>query len=72
MFQALKDGGATGTELAAHLGVTKQAVSNIVGDLEAMGYLRRGPHASGGRRRLIQLTARRGLTSAWRAAYCAS
>jgi DNA-binding MarR family transcriptional regulator len=55
-FQALKNGGATGTELAVHLGVTKQAVSNIVSELERSGYVSCGPHASGGQRKLIQLT----------------
>lgn len=56
VFQALRGAGATGTELAERLGVTKQAAGQIVDDLEARGYLRREPHPDGGRRRLITLT----------------
>jgi DNA-binding MarR family transcriptional regulator len=55
-FQILKDGGATGTELAARLGITKQAVSGMVTHLEELGYVVRVQHPSGGRRHLIQLT----------------
>lgn len=55
-FQVLKDGGATGTELAAQLGVTKQAVSTMVTHLEELGYVTRIEHPSGGRRQLICLT----------------
>ncbi|WP_234359277.1 MarR family winged helix-turn-helix transcriptional regulator [Plantactinospora sp. BC1] len=57
-FQALRGGGATGTELAERLGVTKQAAGQLVDELERRGYLRREPHPSGGRRRLIVLTDR--------------
>jgi DNA-binding MarR family transcriptional regulator len=56
VFQALRGGGTTGTELAERLGVTKQAAGQIVDDLAAKGYLRREPHPEGGRRRLIVLT----------------
>ncbi|MFB7174274.1 MarR family winged helix-turn-helix transcriptional regulator [Streptomyces sp. NPDC056254] len=55
-FQALKGGGATATELAERLGVTKQAAGQIVDDLEARGYVRREPHPEGGRRKLVVLT----------------
>jgi DNA-binding MarR family transcriptional regulator len=58
VFQVLKDGGATGTELAAKLGVTKQAVSGIVVHLEELGYVARVQHPSGGHRQLIRLTER--------------
>lgn len=58
VFQALGGGGATSTELAERLGVTKQAAGQIVDDLEAKGYLRREPHPAGGRRRLVVLTDR--------------
>lgn len=57
-FQILRNGGATGTELAAELGITKQAVSEMVAHLEALGYVVRVPHPSGGRRQLIQLADR--------------
>jgi DNA-binding MarR family transcriptional regulator len=57
-FQVLKGDGTTGTELAAALGVTKQAVSGIVARLEDLGYVLRMEHPSGGRRQLIRLTER--------------
>lgn len=56
VFQELRRAGATGTELAQRLGVTKQAVGQIVDDLERRGYVRRQPHPNGGRWRLIVLT----------------
>ncbi|MEU7601058.1 MarR family transcriptional regulator [Streptomyces sp. NPDC041003] len=55
-FQALKGPGATATELAERLGVTKQAAGQIVDDLEKRGYVRREPHPGGGRRKLVVLT----------------
>ncbi|MFD9370395.1 MarR family winged helix-turn-helix transcriptional regulator [Streptomyces sp. NPDC060020] len=55
-FQALKGPGATATELAERLGVTKQAAGQIVDDLEERGYVRREPHPGGGRRKLVVLT----------------
>ncbi len=55
-FQVLKGEGATGTELAAQLGITKQAVSGMVAHLEELGYVVRVRHPSGGRRQLIKLT----------------
>ncbi|TDC76218.1 MarR family winged helix-turn-helix transcriptional regulator [Streptomyces hainanensis] len=55
-FQALRPAGATSSELAARLGVTKQAAGQIVDDLERRGYVRREPHPAGGRRRLVVLT----------------
>ncbi|WP_017588490.1 MarR family winged helix-turn-helix transcriptional regulator [Nocardiopsis ganjiahuensis] len=57
-FQVLRHGGATSTELAARLGVTKQAAGQIVAYLEERGYVRRVEHAGGGRRRLVVLTDR--------------
>ncbi len=55
-FQALRGTGATGSELAEKLGVTKQAAGQIVDDLEKRGYVRREPHPAGGRRKLVVLT----------------
>ncbi|WP_405491763.1 MarR family winged helix-turn-helix transcriptional regulator [Streptomyces sp. NBC_00096] len=55
-FQALGGAGATATELAERLGVTKQAAGQIVDDLERRGYVRREPHPGGGRRKLVVLT----------------
>jgi DNA-binding MarR family transcriptional regulator len=47
----------TTVELAQHLRVTKQSASEVVGGLEAGGYLRRLPHPDDGRARIVQLTA---------------
>lgn len=58
VFQVLQGPGATATELAERLGVTKQAAGQLVDDLERRGYLRRQPHPDGGRRRLVVLTDR--------------
>ncbi|MER5792269.1 MarR family transcriptional regulator [Streptomyces sp. NPDC001980] len=55
-LQVLKGEGATGTELAAALGITKQAVSGMATHLEEHGYVVRVQHPSGGRRQLLQLT----------------
>jgi DNA-binding MarR family transcriptional regulator len=55
-FQALRGDGATSSELAERLGVTKQAAGQIVEDLESRGYVQRHPHPDGGRRRLVVLT----------------
>ncbi|ALG11121.1 MarR family transcriptional regulator [Kibdelosporangium phytohabitans] len=68
VFQALRRSGMTGTELADRLGVTKQAASQIVDELEDKQYVTRTPHPDGGRRKLIVLTdkAARHLTVAGR------
>jgi DNA-binding MarR family transcriptional regulator len=58
VFQALRGPGATATELADRLGVTKQAAGQIVDDLERRGYVQRQPHPDGGRRRLVVLTGK--------------
>ncbi|MFJ9340288.1 MarR family winged helix-turn-helix transcriptional regulator [Streptomyces sp. NPDC101733] len=55
-FQALRGSGATATELAERLGVTKQAAGQLVDELEKRGYVRRAPHPGGGRRKLVVLT----------------
>ncbi len=56
IFQELKNGGRTSTELAKRLGMTKQAVGQIVTDLEGNGYVQRKEHPNGGRWRLVVLT----------------
>ncbi|MEU1802749.1 MarR family transcriptional regulator [Streptomyces sp. NPDC019937] len=58
VFQALRGSGATTSELAEQLGVTKQAAGQIVDDLEKRGYVERRPHPAGGRRRLVVLTGK--------------
>ncbi|MHA4813760.1 MarR family winged helix-turn-helix transcriptional regulator [Streptomyces aculeolatus] len=62
-FQILAAEGATSSELAARLGVTKQAAGQLVDDLERRGYVLRTAHPAGGRRKLVVLTdaARRHL-----------
>ncbi|MDQ6697275.1 MAG: MarR family transcriptional regulator [Actinomycetota bacterium] len=50
--------GVTTVELAAHLRVTKQSASEIVGLLEREGYVRRRPHPVDRRARVVELTAR--------------
>ncbi|MEU5086922.1 MarR family winged helix-turn-helix transcriptional regulator [Streptomyces sp. NPDC021356] len=57
-FARLAPGGATVTELAAHLGVTKQAASQLVDEIVRKGYAERRPHPGDARARLIVLTAR--------------
>src|ERR1700744_1016983 len=55
-FQVLAGGGATSSELAERLGVTKQASGQLIAELEKRGYVRRTDHPQGGRRRLVVLT----------------
>jgi DNA-binding MarR family transcriptional regulator len=50
--------GATVSEIAAHLGITKQSAAAIVEDLAAAGYLVRSPHPRDGRAQLVRLTER--------------
>ncbi|ALV36639.1 MarR family winged helix-turn-helix transcriptional regulator [Streptomyces sp. CdTB01] len=55
-FTRLAPDGATVTELAAHLGVTKQAASQLVDEVVRKGYAERRPHPADARARLIVLT----------------
>ncbi|MEU6147166.1 MarR family winged helix-turn-helix transcriptional regulator [Streptomyces sp. NPDC047081] len=57
-FTRLAPDGATVTELAVHLGVTKQAASQLVDDLVRKGFAERRPHPVDARARLIVLTER--------------
>lgn len=57
-FTRLAPDGATVTELGAHLGVTKQAASQLVEELVRKGYVERRPHPEDARARLIVLTER--------------
>jgi DNA-binding MarR family transcriptional regulator len=50
--------GATVGELAEHLGVTKQAASQLVEELVRKGYVERRPHPTDARARLIVLSER--------------
>lgn len=55
-FTRLAPDGATATDLAAHLGVTKQAASQLVDELVRKGYAERRPHPVDARARLVVLT----------------
>ncbi|MET7653692.1 MarR family winged helix-turn-helix transcriptional regulator [Streptomyces sp. NPDC005486] len=57
-FTRLAPGGATVTELGVHLGVTKQAASQLVEELVRKGFVERRPHPEDARARLIVLTER--------------
>lgn len=57
-FVRLSRGGATVAELAEHLGVTKQAASQLAELLVSRGYLTRSVDPRDGRGRLLQLTDR--------------
>ncbi|WP_371672500.1 MarR family winged helix-turn-helix transcriptional regulator [Streptomyces sp. NBC_00289] len=55
-FARLAPDGATATDLAAHLGVTKQAASQLVEEIVRKGYAERRPHPEDARARLVVLT----------------
>ncbi|MER7483391.1 MarR family winged helix-turn-helix transcriptional regulator [Streptomyces sp. NPDC126510] len=57
-FARLAPDGATVTDLAVHLGVTKQAASQLVDELVRKGYAERRPHPGDARARLVVLTGR--------------
>ncbi|MFD7812714.1 MarR family winged helix-turn-helix transcriptional regulator [Streptomyces sp. NPDC059785] len=57
-FARLAPDGATATDLAAHLGVTKQAAGQLVDEMVRKGYVERRPHPVDARARLVVLTER--------------
>ena len=57
-FARLAAGGATLTQLAGHLGITRQAAAQLVDELAAKGYVERRPHPDDARARLIVLTGK--------------
>ncbi|MQY28829.1 MarR family winged helix-turn-helix transcriptional regulator [Nocardia aurantia] len=57
-FVRMAPDGATVGEIADHLGVTKQAASQLVEELVTKGYAVRNPHPRDARARLITLTDR--------------
>ncbi|WP_327144237.1 MarR family winged helix-turn-helix transcriptional regulator [Nocardia sp. NBC_01327] len=57
-FVRMVPDGATVGEIAEHLGVTKQAASQLVDELVKRGYAERNPHPHDARARLITLTER--------------
>jgi len=56
LFPHIDLGGTRVTVLAERVGITKQAISQLVGDLEAQGTLERVPDPSDGRARLVRFT----------------
>jgi DNA-binding MarR family transcriptional regulator len=58
VFQGLLAGDTTITQLAQRLGVSAQAVSKRVAELDAAGYLERRPDGTDGRARSVVITAR--------------
>ncbi|MEU4424648.1 MarR family transcriptional regulator [Actinoplanes sp. NPDC024001] len=57
-FVRLSGTGATISELAEHLEITKQAASQMAEELVRKGYVERLPHPADARARLLVLTAR--------------
>ena len=57
-FARLAPAGATVSERATHLGVTRQAAAQLVDELVAKGYVERRRHPDDGRAQLITLTER--------------
>ncbi|OMI90517.1 MarR family transcriptional regulator [Streptomyces sp. M1013] len=55
-FVRLAPDGATVTELAVHLGMTKQAASQLVDELVRKGFAERRPHPADARARLVVMT----------------
>lgn len=58
VFAQLTRGGARITDMAARVGITKQAVTLLVDHLEAGGYVARVADPSDGRAKLVELTDR--------------
>ena len=58
VFRFIDEEGTRLTELAERSGYTKQAVGEVVADLEALGYVRRVPDPADRRAKTIVLTPR--------------
>jgi DNA-binding MarR family transcriptional regulator len=58
VFQHLVEGDRSIGELAERLGVTQQATSKSVAELERLGYVERGNDEADARRRVVRLTPR--------------
>jgi DNA-binding MarR family transcriptional regulator len=58
VFRFIDEEGTRLTELAERSGFTKQAVGEVVADLEALGYVERVPDPEDGRAKTITLTRR--------------
>ena len=64
LFPHLDLEGTRLTELARRVGISKQAVGQLVGDLEGMGWLERVPDPEDGRAKLVRFTQPKGKPSA--------
>jgi DNA-binding MarR family transcriptional regulator len=60
VFRFIDAEGSRLTDLADSSGLTKQAVGEVVADLEGLGYVERAPDPDDGRAKLIRLTERGG------------
>lgn len=58
IFGSIRTGGARLTDLASRASLSLAATSELVNDLEHLGYLERHPDPADGRAKLIDLTAR--------------
>jgi DNA-binding MarR family transcriptional regulator len=58
VFRFVDERGCRLTELADRAGFTKQAVGEVVVDLEGLGYVERVPDPADGRAKIIRLTGR--------------
>lgn len=58
VFRFVDAEGSRLTELAERSGLTKQAVGEVVQDLERLGYVERAPHPTDGRAKIVRLTER--------------
>jgi DNA-binding MarR family transcriptional regulator len=56
VFRFIHEGGSRLTDLAESSGLTKQAVGEVVSDLERLGYVERAGDPQDGRAKLIKLT----------------
>ncbi|NMM92476.1 MarR family transcriptional regulator [Rhodococcus sp. SRB_17] len=57
VFQRVSGDGATISEIAAYLGITKQSAAVIVDELVASGYVNKEPHPHDRRSQLVRLTS---------------
>ena len=69
VFINIDDEGSTLTELAARAKLSKQAMHELVNDLETLGYVERIPSSKDGRSKLIRTTDKgeRSIEAAWEA-----
>ncbi|MFE4499829.1 MarR family winged helix-turn-helix transcriptional regulator [Rhodococcus sp. NPDC056743] len=57
VFQRVSGDGATVSEIATYLGITKQSAAVIVDELVASGYVSKRPHPHDRRSQLVRLTS---------------